>query len=266
MTVQPAIGWLAEVLRWCDHWLKRRDTGIMNELMLRVWMQDHVPPKTCYHDRPGRWVAGAEWPSPRIEARRLPLRDRGQLGHASKGTASLCSPLWVGLAAGEVGRYGDAAEWATDQRKDDDGSRVFVTEPLTEPLQILGAPQLHLRFASDKPRVLVSVRLNDVAPDGASTRVSVGHLNLTHRHGHDRPMALTPGQIESVTVDLDDIADAFRAGHHIAVSLSTVYWPITLPSPELATVTRHLGDVPLNCPSARRTPPTPPCAPSTPPT
>ncbi len=31
VTVAPAIGWLQEVLRWCDHWLKGKDTGIMGE-------------------------------------------------------------------------------------------------------------------------------------------------------------------------------------------------------------------------------------------
>ena len=248
VTVQPAIGWLQECLRWCDHWLKGRDTGIMDEPMLRVWMQDHVPPKTCYHDRPGRWVGEAVWPSPHIERRRLPLGAAGQLGQTTKGTASICSPLSVGLVAGEVGRYGDAAEWATDQREDDAGSLVFLTEPLTEPLEILGAPELHLRFASDRPQALVSVRLNDVAPSGASTRVTIGHLNLCHRHGHGQPMALTPGQVETATVDLDDIAHAFPSGHRIAVSISTVYWPIAWPSPDLATLTLHLGDSALELP------------------
>jgi hypothetical protein len=286
VTVEPAIGWLQEVLRWCDHWLKGRETGIMDEPMLRVWMQDHVPPKTCYHHRTGRWVGEALWPSPRIEARRLALAPGGRLHPnaaptsspaslpgerggargtvppssplrggaggevgATPATASICSPLWVGLAAGEVGRYGDAAEWATDQREDDAGSLVWATEPLAEPVEILGAPQLHLRFASDKPMALVSVRLNDVAPGGASTRVTVGHLNLCHRHGHGSPRALVPGEATQATVDLDDIAHAFPAGHRIAVSVSTVYWPIAWPSPELATLTITLGDSHLILPA-----------------
>ncbi len=248
VTVEPAIGWLQEVLRWCDHWLKGRDTGIMAEPMLRVWMQDHVPPRTCYHERPGRWVGEDVWPSPRIVPQRLALGPQGRLGAAGTGTASICSPLWVGLAAGEVGRYGDDAEWATDQREDDGGSLVFVSDPLTEPLEILGAPQLHLRFASDKPMALVSVRVNDVAPSGASTRVAIGHLNLCHRHGPGAPQALVPGEVTEATVDLDDIAHSFPAGHRIAVSISTVYWPIAWPSPELATLAVHLGDSALTLP------------------
>jgi hypothetical protein len=248
VTVEPAIGWLQEVLRWCDHWLKGRDTGIMAEPMLRVWMQDHVPPRTCYRARPGRWVGEEVWPSARIIPQRMALGLHGVLGVAATGTASICSPLWVGLTAGEVGRYGDAAEWATDQREDDGGSLVFVSEPLAAPLEILGAPQLHLRFSSDKPWALVSVRVNDVAPSGASTRVAIGHLNLCQRHGHGTPQALIPGQVETAAVDLDDIAHSFPADHRIAVSISTVYWPIAWPSPELATLTVHLGDSALELP------------------
>ena len=242
VTVQPAIGWLQEVLRWCDHWLKGRDTGIMDEPMLRAWMQDHVPPRTCYTERPGRWVAEPEWPSQRITMQRMALGPQGRLGAEGQGVSTICSPLWVGLTAGEVGRYGEEAEWATDQREDDGGSLVFVSEPLTAPLEILGAPQLQLRFSSDKPQALVSVRVNDVAPSGASTRVAIGHLNLCHRHGHGNPAALIPGQVETATVDLDDIAHSFPAGNRIAVSISTVYWPIAWPSPDLATLSVHLGD------------------------
>ena len=43
------------------------ETGIMDEPLYRVWMQDSVDPKPYYEERPGRWVAEAAWPSPRIE-------------------------------------------------------------------------------------------------------------------------------------------------------------------------------------------------------
>ena len=32
----PAIGFLQELLRWWDFWLKGRDTGIMREPLLRA--------------------------------------------------------------------------------------------------------------------------------------------------------------------------------------------------------------------------------------
>jgi uncharacterized protein len=250
VTVGPAIGWLAEVLRWCDHWLKGQDTGIMNEPMLRAWMQESLPPATCYRDRPGRWVGEEIWPSPRIETRTLHLNTGGQLSPDKGPTtpAMIKSPLWVGLAAGEIGRYGDDADWPPDQREGDGGSLVFLSDPLPDRLEILGAPQLHLSFSSDKPLALVAVRLNDVAPDGASTRVTLGLLNLTHRDSHEHPSPLVPGRTYTAAVDLDDIALAFPPGHRIAVSLSTTYWPIAWPSPEAATLTVLTGETHLTLP------------------
>ncbi|MEZ5778087.1 MAG: CocE/NonD family hydrolase [Paracoccaceae bacterium] len=250
VTVEPAIGWLQEVLRWLDHWLKGRDTGIMDEPMLRVWMQDSVPPRTCYKTRPGRWVGEAEWPSPRIVAVRDFLNPGGRLARQAAEPAQIpiCSPLWVGLASGEVGRYGDDADWPGDQREDDGGSLVFLSEPLTERVEILGAPTVHLRFSSDKPQALVAVRLNDVAADGRSTRVTLGLLNLTHRDGHELPTALEPGRVYEALVELDDVAHSFPAGHRIAVALSTTYFPIAWPSPKLATLTIHAGESWLDLP------------------
>ena len=249
-TVQPAIGWLQEAVRWLDHWLKGRDTGIMDEPMLRVWMQDPVPPLTRYTERPGHWVGEDQWPSPRITPLVLPLHPGNRLGGGPPrpGQATICSPLWVGMGAGEVGRYGDDADWPGDQREDDAGSLVFITSPLQDAVEIMGAAALRLCFTCDRPLALVAVRLNDVAPDGASTRVSLGLLNLTHRAGPENPVALIPGQPTVATIELDDIAHHFPAGHRIAVSLSTTYWPIAWPSPELATLTVALGDTTLTLP------------------
>jgi putative CocE/NonD family hydrolase len=248
--VEPSIGWLQEALRWFDHWLKGRDTGIMQEPMLRAWMQESLPPRTCYHERPGRWVGEETWPSPRIrhERRMLSADHRLEAGPGKEGSLSLCSPLWVGLAAGEIGRYGGDADWPVDQRWDDSGSLVFVSEPLAARCEILGAPAVHLTFSSDKPQALVAVRLNDVAPDGSSTRVTLGLLNLTHRDSHEHPTALEPGKTYHATIELDDIAHAFPPGHKIAVSLSTTYWPIAWPSPELATLTVSCGGSWLDLP------------------
>jgi putative CocE/NonD family hydrolase len=250
VAVNPAIGWLQEVLRWCDHWMKGQDTGIMDEPMYRVWMQDSVPPSTCYYERPGRWVGEATWPSPRITPLNLPLNADGTLGKITvSGTKTICSPLWVGLNAGEVGRYGEDADWPGDQREDDGGSLVFITEPLAEPLEILGAPLVHLTFSSDKPQALVAARLNDVHPDGRSTRVGVGLLNLTHRDSHEHATALVPDKTYKTTVEMDDIAHHFPAGHRIAVALSTTYYPLVWPSPELATLTVKCGDSALELPT-----------------
>ncbi|MGE0119941.1 MAG: CocE/NonD family hydrolase [Dongiaceae bacterium] len=238
----PAIGWLQEALRWWDHWLKGKDTGIMDEPMLRVWMQDSVPPAASYPERPGRWVAEDRWPSPRIKPRRYALTPGRLAARAGKETPlAICSPQTVGLTAGEIGRYGAGAEFATDQREDDGGSLVFLSDPLPERTEILGEPVVALELAADKPNALLAVRLNDVAPDGRSFRATYGLLNLAHRDSHEHAAPLVPGQRYRVAVPLEAVAHAFPAGHRIAVSISTAYWPVAWPSPEPATLTVFAG-------------------------
>src|SRR5688572_22581540 len=75
----PAIDFLGECLRWWDHWLKGVDTGIMDEPMLRAWMQDSVAPAAFQAQRPGRWVAEPAWPPPEVDARLLYLNGPGAL-------------------------------------------------------------------------------------------------------------------------------------------------------------------------------------------
>ena len=63
----PAIGYLQEAVRWWDQWLKGRDTGIMNEPMLRAYVEDPVAPTGTRSFAPGKWVGEPVWPSPTIE-------------------------------------------------------------------------------------------------------------------------------------------------------------------------------------------------------
>ena len=241
----PAIGFLQECLRWWDHWLKGRDTGIMAEPMLRAYMGEDVPAASHYAHCPGRWVAESTWPSPRIEIRSLHL-NRSGLGETAESERALLhrSPQSVGLAAGEwcpYGTGGEGAEFPGDQRIDDARSLVFDGPVLEAPLEILGAPEAVLALSVDRPLALVCVRLNDLKPDGSVTRVSYGLLNLTHRDGHDSARPLAPGERYTVRVPLNDIAYSFRAGHRLRVSVSTTYWPMVWPSPEPVTLTLFAG-------------------------
>ena len=251
----PAIGFLQETLRWFDQWLKGQDTGIMDEPQVRVWLEDWVAPAPLYEERPGRWVAEERWPSPRIQARRwylnvLALGERAD----PEDRMRIASPQSTGLAAGDWYAFGGEGESPIDQRSDDGRSLVFDSDPLPETLEILGAPVAELELAVDRPVAFVAVRLNDVAPDGASARVSYGLLNLCHRDGHAEPQPLEPGRRYRVRVRLNDIAYGFRAGHTIRLSVSTSYWPVAWPAPEPVRLTLYTGvstlDLPVRLPRA----------------
>lgn len=236
----PAIGFLQEAVRWWDHWLKGRDTGIMREPMLRAWMQHYAPPNHSYEERPGHWIGEPSWPARGIEKRRLALApDRLSLtpGETRRGAVqTVRSPLSVGMFAGKWCSYTAAPDLPGDQREEDGGSLVYQSRPLAEPLAILGRPSVELKVSADKPLAMVAVRLSDVAPDGRATRVTYGVLNLAHRNGDENPEPLEPHREYRVEVPLNGIGHVFPAGHHLRVSISTSYWPLVWPMPQAATL------------------------------
>jgi len=238
----PSIGFFQEMLRWWDYWLKGIDTGVMDEPPIRVWLEDYVRPAPMYEERPGRWVAEDAWPSPRIEWYRwhLNVLTLGQRPEPEDSVHTR-SPQTAGLAAGDWYGFGAEGESPIDQREDDGKSMVFDADPLDQRLEILGAPVVELELAVDSPTASITVRLNDVASDGASTRVTYGVLNLAHRDGHEYPEPLEPGRRYRVRVQLNDIAYAFDPGHTIRLAISTTYWPVVWPAAEPVKLTVFTG-------------------------
>ncbi|MDN5850201.1 MAG: CocE/NonD family hydrolase [Nitrococcus sp.] len=251
----PAIGFLQECLRWWDYWLKDKDTGIMDEPMLRAWMMQSMPPARRYEARPGRWVAESAWPPTRGYELCLGLAE-GRLTDVEEPSdgaeLNLCSPLRTGLMAGKWCSYAYGPDLAGDQRADDAGSLVFDSELLDESLEILGAPRLTLELAVDRPTAMLAARLNDVRADGAVTRVTYGLLNLNHREGHEHPQPLQPGKRYTISLALNEVGQVFDAGNRLRLALSTSYWPVAWPSPEPVTMTVYGAGSRLELPVRRR--------------
>ncbi len=249
----PEIGFLQEVVRWWDYWLKGIDNGIMDEPMLRMWRQGSVPPHPRYPERPGKWIAEPSWPAPGIENREYTLTRHGldqdiDPDRAERRDLAMCSPLSLGMAGGKWASYAATPDLPSDQREEDGGALVFETEALSEPLDVVGLPALDLEVSADKPVAMIAARLSDVAPDGQATRVTYGLLNLTHRDGSAEPKPLEPGRRYRVRVKLNGMAQEFPAGHRIRLSLSTSYFPLVWPAPELATLTVTTGESRLSLP------------------
>jgi hypothetical protein len=191
-----------------------------------------------------------------VEERTFVLHAPTRLGppaeHCPETTLWVRSPLSLGLLAGKWCSYAAPPDLPHDQRGEDGGALWFETDSLAEPVEILGAPYADLELSVDQPVAMVAVRLSDVAPDGEATRVTYGVLNLTHRHGHDRPETLVPGQRYAVRVRLNDIAQSFPRGHRIRLSISTSYFPLAWPPPRPVTLRLHTRVstlvLPVRCP------------------
>ncbi len=236
----PTADYLGEALRWWDHWLKGRDTGVGNDPLARVYVMDAVAPTGDYDHRSGRWVAVDNWPGDGDGGKTFWLTDDGLSPAAGKGTVEIASPQDTGSASGEYCAIWGGPDWPGDQAGDDARSVVFDGSLLDAPLEIFGAPVLKVSFEADRPAAFLAVRLNDVPPDGSVARITYHVLNLADRAGHDNRRALEPGTVYEADIQLDEIAYRVPEGHHLRVSVSTAYWPLIWPSPGAATVTLHL--------------------------
>lgn len=242
----PAIGFLQETLRWFDQWLKNEDDLIEPEPKFRIWMHEFSRPQGVAGTRQGRWVEETDWPPSDNDEKTYVLNAGGCLDQnaAKESTVAVCTPQHLGSTAGEWMpwlAFGGEAELPLDQRPDDALSVVFDTSPLDERLEFHGAPAIDLTLAVDKPVAMIVARLCDVAPDGTSMRVTYGALDLGHREGPEASIPLVPGQKIRIRMPLYHTAHSFKPGHRIRLALSTTYWPVLWPTPEVATVTVWTG-------------------------
>jgi hypothetical protein len=189
----------------------------------------------------GRWIAEPAWPSECIQPLRLNLNP-GRLGPEPEPEVALshCSSQLIGSASGSWCPYG-RGDLPGDQRIDDGPSLVFDTLPLVEGIELLGAAVLELEMAVDRPLAVLVARLCDVDTAGASSRVTYGALNLTHRLSDAEPEPMIAGERMRIRLQLSNIAHAFAPGHRVRLALSTSYWPIVWPSPAPTTLTMFTG-------------------------
>jgi len=241
----PQVGFLQMAVRWWDRWLKDIPNGAEDDPMLRAYVLESEAPDASIPYRRGEWVAEAAWPSANVNEHVLwlqaseavgftpPAPPVGYLGKEEGAAFSvrIATPQHLGMRTGEFFPMGLNAEMPGDQAADDALSVCFDTEPLGEPLQLLGCAALRLRLGSDQPLGFVVARLCDVAPDGRSVRIAHGMLNLCHRDGMRAPTPMVPGETVEVTVPIDMAGYRLAAGHRLRVAISNSYWPFVWPSP-----------------------------------
>ncbi|MFK8076360.1 MAG: CocE/NonD family hydrolase [Granulosicoccus sp.] len=241
----PQIGFLQESLRWWDKWLKSVDNGAEALPDYRAYLMDSLAPAPWYDERPGRWIAEDTWPSERIVDKEFSATqdDNGQhlLQHNSIKRAAeldvlISSAANCGSQTGEYFPFTFGPELPDDQRVDDALSCCFDSDILSSAHNIVGAPKVSLRCTADQALVQLVVRLCDVMPDGRSSLISLGMINLTHALSHEFPKRLTAGDIIETSFHLDQIAYQVPKGHRLRLSISSSYWPFIWPSPVQASI------------------------------
>jgi len=254
----PNYEWRHEAMRWWDYWLKDRDTGIMEDAPLAVFVREGHAPALDLKTTPGHWIAD-EWPIPDATWKkfypsvRRQLRD--QLDNGKKGVESLRYVPSYGVATGLW--WGEPTG---DMRPDDAGSLVFDSPVLQEAFEIVGFPRVRLRVSADAPLAHWVARLEDVQPDGTVSLVTGRLLNGSQRHSRLEPEPLVPGKIYDLEIDLHFTTWTFKPGHRVRLSVSNSLFPMIWPTPYPMTTELHLGvestrmELPVIPPAKRKVP------------
>jgi hypothetical protein len=121
-----------------------------------------------------------------------------------------------------------------DQRNDDAWS-LTTDWPQSTDVEVLGHVVVNATVTSNRPIAYLSVKLNDVWPDGTSALVTRGLLNLTHRV--DPPEPLVPGTPYDIEVEMEATSWVFPAGHSIRLSIAGNDGPNTWVPPRPVTLT-----------------------------
>lgn len=230
----PRIDARTEYLRWFDHFLKGKDTGVLDEPPVTIFVKKHRKPTPNYQDEPGFWRNENEWPLDRARATSMFLESGGTLSREQHTVARFERDTYVykasiGAMSGLLGSMP-----SRDQRQDEAFSLNYTTQPLQDDLEVTGNPSANLFISSTAEIAYFHVRISDVAPDGTSTLVTQGGLNATHRKSHRYPTPLKPGETYELKIALQSTSYVFPAGHSIRVSISSAdfqnAWPTSMPA------------------------------------
>jgi putative CocE/NonD family hydrolase len=111
----------------------------------------------------------------------------------------------------------------------------YVTEPLTDDVHIMGAPQVDLFAATSGTDSDYVVKLIDVYPDAdsyhpdmAGLQMGIGFEIFRGRYVDDfaKPRALKAGKVENFKFGLPNVDHVFLKGHRIMVQVQSTLFPL----------------------------------------
>ncbi len=211
-----------EMLRWFDHWLKGKDTGIMAEPPVKLCIRTSTT--EC------QWRFENEWPLARTEYTKYYL-DPGQAGAVgnSLNDGSLTLEAPADAAATTYSAGPDAFARAAARQP----SLTFVTPPLARAVEITGPINLVIWVSSETDDLDVFAYLRNMAPDGSVETATRGILKASHRkldpalskpyrpyHVHDEEQKLEPGEVVALEVEIWPTSMIFAKGHRIRLDIA----------------------------------------------
>lgn len=249
MVTDAGLGSLSELqLRWFDHYVKGMPDPTLDA---------SIPPMTYYQIGTGKWLhlqsqLGGE------KAVRFNLSGTSATGGAAGGLtqgaaqpgtsavypialAGLCTRSTDQWTAGLSTELPFPNPCLTNNAWNDKTGVVFSTPALTKPFQFEGPINAHLNVSSTSGDGLLSVAVEDEAPDGTVTRISGGWQVISlraldskksvyldgqliqpfHPFTQASQQALKAGQVAPVDVEIFPTAAAIQPGHKLRIAIQS---------------------------------------------
>ncbi len=202
-----------EALAWFDHWLKDRDTGILDGPPIRYWMPGA-----------GEWRTATSWPPPGARHRELALRADGGLSD-DEGTPGQRSYRCLGTGLNHV---------PADPAAEPPSQLTWTSAPLDTDVDMVGDIGLRLTATATSADTAWIAMLQDVDTTGDVSDVTAGWLRASLREVDEatsRPgapvlhcrtaVAVRPHEPVNYRIRLVPNARRFAAGHCIRLVLTS---------------------------------------------
>jgi len=123
----------------------------------------------------------------------------------------------------------------------------FQTDTLTEDITLTGRMRANLFVSTTGTDADFIVKLIDVLPDnepnpvpnpknilmgGYQRMVRAEVFRGKFRNSYEKPQPFTPGKIEKVSFDLNEVAHTFKKGHRIMVQVQSSWFPVIDRNPQ----------------------------------
>jgi len=205
-----------------------------------------TPPVLIYNTGEDKWDRFKSWPQGKT-TKPLYLGANGKLSFEAPAEGAPRFDEYVSDPAKPVPyvprpvHFADRQSWTTwlvqDQRFVDGRPDVltYVTEPLTAPLTVAGAPQVNLYASTSGTDSDWVVKLIDVYPETDASSPAMGGYELSvamdifrgrYRESFSDPKAITPNTPLQYKFGLPTVNHTFAPGHRLMVQVQSSWFPL----------------------------------------
>ena len=215
------------LLRWFDYWLKGKDTGIMNEPPVRIFVMGE-----------NKWVDENEWPMARTQWTKYYIHSQGRANSLfGDGTLSTTPPTnepvdsytndpthpVTFITEPSFAQIGSADDYRSVQRRDE--VLVYTSEPLQEDTTVCVPIKVQLYASTSAKDTDFMAMLIDVWPNGFAQRLIDGIVRARFREGMENPTLIEPGKIYGYKLDLWNTCQTFKQDHRIRLQIASTSFP-----------------------------------------